>query len=37
MNKEEDIYSESGIESHAENDEISPMEGGFMAGYLGAF
>lgn len=30
----EDIYREEGIQILAENDEISPMEEGFMRGYM---
>ena len=33
---EEDIYSEEGSLNLIENDEISPIEQGFMYGYLGA-
>ena len=36
MSSEYDIYSESGIESYSENDEISSEEEGFMSGYLNA-
>jgi len=33
---EQDIYSEDGVESYMDDDEIAEREEGFMVGYLGA-
>jgi hypothetical protein len=38
QDKEEelDIYTEEGIDEYVDDDSISPLEQGFMQGYLGA-
>ena len=34
--EELDIYTEEGIDEYMDDDSISPLEQGFMKGYLGA-
>ena len=36
VSEKDDFYSTNLLESYVEDDEISPVEEGFMAGYMGS-